>query len=142
MKLLGNTIRAISVTLLLLACLQGVINCDRRHGNTADGKRISLIAGEEIPKATVVKTLYDDGYWAVFFELPATEAEALWQRVAARLKPQPFDTLFTYGIGDEELNGLSGSHVLLPSAGDGSCRYLLRLDNQNTFVAVRACYGI
>ncbi len=139
-----KTLLRAATLLLLLACLLWAATGAWQRWGMSAKEHIAQIVGQEVPQAKVVNTIADDGFRAIFFELPREEAAALWQRVEASSKNRayPLDPQFTFGIGEEELHGLTGSFVLLPFRGDGACRYLVRLADGTTFVAIKACYGI
>ncbi len=129
------------IIFLVLACLAALCAL-LAAGGRSDHDCIRLITGQELPQAKVVKSLRGErGLFAVFFELPPAEADALCRKLPAREGWQPLEPGRCFGIcrdPERDVTGLSGSYAAIAGDWDGTLPFLLRLNDGRTLVAIMA----
>ncbi len=122
------------VILAALVALMALFFMDGR----SDHDRIRLVTRCELPQARVLRTMRGGDNYAVFFELPAADAEALCRSLPTRGGWQPLLAGHSFGMGDDaadDLTGLTGQYARVEGNYSGLA-YLLRLDDGRTLVAV------
>ncbi len=127
--------------LLLLAALAGLVLALLFGDWQSDRDCIRLITQEELPQARVLRSERNGDCFAIFFELPADDAEELCRRIPTRDGWHSLTPDRRFGISNDlgdDITGLSGSFALVAGKNSGSIPCLIRLEDGKTLVAVRA----